>query len=868
MTAHVSRRRPVVIDLFAGGGGASEGIRRALGRCPVVAVNHDPAAIMMHAANHPSTLHLTESVFATKPKTAAAGREVDLLWASPDCFPAGTLVLTESGYRPIEEVRVGDMVLTHRGRWRPVTSLLSSSKPTFEVRGHGHHGLRVSGEHPFWTRTRQKRRVRQSPVGTSRTETTWAEPRWTKADELMVGHYWACPLRLEPLAVPWIVGRSLPLDERLWWLVGRYLADGWTRLTDDRAELVITCGLHEVEGLRPLLNRWPRAGRRAATGELAWHERETSTAYQFTTNHRGLVGWLRSEFGHLAYGKTLPGWVYGMPAEHRRALLDGYISGDGWDHGDFVEATTVSRPLAFGVRTLAASLGHVPAVYRRANSDVIQGRSVEARDAYQLRWRHQVADAHAQHHADDLHLFTPIRAVGTPGPAEPVFNLSVADDESYVVEGVVVHNCTHFSKAKGGKPRSKEIRSLAWVVVDWAREVQPRVIMLENVREILGWGPLDQNDQPIKARAGETWREFVAALEGAGYRVEWRVLKAADYGAPTTRERLFLVARRDGLPIQWPEPSHGPGRAHPWRSAAECIDWSIPCPSIFERKKPLADATQKRIAEGLRRYVLGPKARPFLVGLTHGGRLYDAEEPLRTITTANGGEFAAVSPVVAPVLVQSGYGEREGQAPRVLDIGAPLGTVVAGGAKHALVAAFLAKHYGGVVGQDLERPLGTVTAIDHHSLVAAHLTKYYGSARAGSPVTDPLPTVTAGGGRGGGKAALVAAFLTKWYSGGGTSQAVDRPLDTIVAKARFGLVTVDIAGEPWAVVDIGLRMLAPRELARAQGFPDSYVLTGTKAQQIERIGNSVCPPVVEALVRANFHGVEMPAVQPMLWEAA
>lgn len=511
-----ARRRPVVIDLFAGGGGASEGIRRALGRCPVVAVNHDPAAIVMHAANHPSTLHLTESVFATKPKIAAAGREVDLLWASPDC--------------------------------------------------------------------------------------------------------------------------------------------------------------------------------------------------------------------------------------------------------------------------------------------------------------------------------------------------------------------THFSKAKGGKPRSKEIRSLAWVVVDWAREVAPRIIMLENVREILGWGPLDENDQPIKARAGETWREFVAALEGAGYRVEWRVLRAADYGAPTTRDRLFLVARRDGLPIRWPEPTHGKGRAHPWRSAAECIDWSIPCPSIFERKKPLADATQKRIAEGLRRYVLGPKARPFLVPVkTWGGGgndPRDIESPMRTTTTSKGGEHAVVSPVVAPVLVQSGYGEREGQAPRVLDIGAPLGTVVAGGAKHALVAAFLAKHYGGVVGHEVDRPLGTVTAIDHHSLVAAHLTKFYGSATSGASLDDPAPTVTAGGGRGGGHAGLVAAFLTKWYSAGGTSQAVDRPLDTIVTKARFGLVTVDIAGEPWAVIDIGLRMLAPRELARAQGFGDEYILTGTKAQQIERIGNSVCPPVVEALVRAQFEGVDMPAVQPSLWEAA
>lgn len=461
-------------------------------------------------------------------------------------------------------------------------------------------------------------------------------------------------------------------------------------------------------------------------------------------------------------------------------------------------------------------------------------------------------------------------------------------------------DCTHFSRAKGAVPRSKEIRSLAWVVVDWAREVRPRIIMLENVPEFATWGPLDDDGLPIRERAGETFLEFIRALEVQGYAVEWRSLVAADYGAPTTRKRLFLVARRDGLPIRWPEPTHGPRRAHPHRSAAECIDWSIPCPSIFERRKPLAEATQRRIAEGLWRYVLGPNARPFLVGLTHGGRLYDVDEPLRTVTTANGGEFAAVSPMVAPVvvanntnnvarpvtapvptvttggrnmlvspvLIQAGYGERAGQAPRVLDVNAPLGTVVAGGGKHALVAAWLAKHYGGVVGHGVDRPIGTVTAIDHHSLVAAHLTKFHGSALAGSPVDAPHPTITAGGGKGGGHAGLVAAFLTKFYSQGGRSQAADRPLDTVVSKARFGLVTVDLDGEPWAVVDIGLRMLQPRELARAQGFADSYVLTGTKAQQIERIGNSVCPPVVEALVRAQFDGVDLPVSQPTLWEAA
>lgn len=410
-------------------------------------------------------------------------------------------------------------------------------------------------------------------------------------------------------------------------------------------------------------------------------------------------------------------------------------------------------------------------------------------------------------------------------------------------------DCTHFSRAKGGKPRSKEIRSLAWVMVDWAREVRPRVIAMENVPEFVTWGPLDDEGQPVKARAGETFREFVAALEGHGYTVAWRVLNAADYGTPTSRKRLFLVARCDGAPIVWPEPTHGPGRAAPWRTAAECIDWSIPVPSIFDRPRPLAEATQRRIAEGIRRYVLGA-ARPFIVQTGHqsgdGGKVRPVDAPLSTIVTK------AEHCLVSPTLIQTGYGEREGQAPRALDIGAPLGTIVAGGAKHALVAAFLAKHYGGVVGQGLDRPVGTVTAIDHHAVAAVFLDKLHGSARAGQPVDAPAPTVTAGGGRGGGHAGLVAAFLARYYGQGGQWSGLDAPLPTVTTLDRMALVTVSIDGEPYVLADIGMRMLQPRELARAQGFPDSYVLTGTKSEQVARLGNAVCPPVARAIVEAQL----------------
>lgn len=418
-------------------------------------------------------------------------------------------------------------------------------------------------------------------------------------------------------------------------------------------------------------------------------------------------------------------------------------------------------------------------------------------------------------------------------------------------------DCKHFSKAKGGKPVSKKIRSLAWVVVKWAKLMNPRLICLENVEEFQTWGPLAADGRPCPQRKGKTFARWVAQLRNLGYTVEWRELRACDYGAPTIRKRLFLVARRDGQPIVWPDATHGSPESlpvrqkklKPWRTAAECIDWSVPAPSIFERSKPLADATCRRIAKGIMRYVVNA-ADPFIVTNTTGHPGAKITEPLRTITT--GGHHALVS----PTLVQTGYGEREGQAPRALDIGKPLGTVVAG-QKHALVQAFLAKHYTGVVGSDLNDPMATVTSVDHHSLVAAHLVAIDNqSSNAGHrSITDPLLTTTTEN-----RHALVRAFLVKYY---GTDQdpQMGEPLHTVTTKDRFGLVTVK--GEPYAIVDIGLRMLTPRELYRAQGFPDSYAIDKgsdgrplTKTAQVRMCGNSVCPPLARALVAANFVEVQ------------
>lgn len=798
----------LVFDGFAGGGGTSTGLDAALGRPPDFAVNHDPEALAMHEANHPDTRHYCESIWEVDPREITRGRRVGLAWFSPDCFPAGTLVLTREGYRPIEQVAVGDEVLTHLLRWRRVTSTMSAVRPLVRLRGHGHPGLAVSAEHPFYAR-RRRNVWNNARRGVDR---VLDAPDWAPASLLERGWCWATPTDFPldtPPAIPVHHRRETTITPALMWLVGRYVADGWTRLTDTRAELVITCGKHEVDGLRERLALWPRAGARAGTDELTWHERHTATAYQFTVSHRGLVEWLRQHFGHGAAEKLIPGWALGMDVELRGSLLAGYLSGDGWrgqHKGEIVECNTVSKALAFGVKALAESLGKTVAVYTGRNTNVIQGRQVNALPVWHLRWREKLDKAHRQTWREQGLEWAPIRErVDDVGLAE-VFNLSVEEDESYIADSIVVHNCKHFSRAKGGPlARSKEIRSLAWVVIRWASlPNKPRVIIVENVEEFLTWGPLDVDGAPIKDRAGETFNEWLAQLRWCGYEVEVRRLVAADYGSPTTRKRLFIVARSDGAPIVWPEATHGDGRPNPWRPVSEVLNWSDIGPSIFGRKKPLAEATMRRIARGLRKFVL-ESAKPFVMP---GG-----------------------SALVAPYLIQTSYGERPGQAPRVLDLHRPLGTIVAGGQKHGLVAAFLTKHYGGneSPGSKLDRPIDTITSIDHHALTVAHLDE--------APHPELRP------------------FLIKFY-GTGAAAAVDEPLDTITTKDRFGLVTVD--GSTYCIRDIGMRMLQPRELFRAQGFPEDYVIdpwhngkTLSKTSQIRLVGNSVPPQLAAALARAN-----------------
>ena len=464
-------------------------------------------------------------------------------------------------------------------------------------------------------------------------------------------------------------------------------------------------------------------------------------------------------------------------------------------------------------------------------------------------------------------------------------------------------DCKHFSKAKGGKPKDKNIRGLAWVACRWAGLVRPRVIMLENVEEFKTWGPLGRRHHPIKAKQGKTFEKFVQQLTDLGYEVQCRELIAADYGAPTMRKRFFMIARCDGKPIVFPEPTHGPadseavkeGLVKPYVGAYTQLDFSLPCPSIFDtseeiKKKygiravrPLAPKTMERIARGLKKFVID-NPEPFIIQCNHGGerRPNDIRKPMPTITGKHG--YGIVEPtfapymgtnttnhpggnckdpihtittgnqhcLISPTLIQyhseTAQGEVRGQT-----IEDPIMTVD-GSNRYGLVTSFLHKFYDGGykgAGETLENPLPTVTSWDHNSVVTANLIQMNNHCD-GKDIRQPLPTITAGDGHFG----EVRAFLIKYY-GQGTGQDIKEPLDTVTSRDRFGLVTIN--GTDYQIVDIGLRMLEPRELYGCQGFPDDYIIdhdyTGKiypRSEQVRRCGNAVCPPIPTALVRANL----------------
>ena len=500
---------------------------------------------------------------------------------------------------------------------------------------------------------------------------------------------------------------------------------------------------------------------------------------------------------------------------------------------------------------------------------------------------HKANHPNTKHYCENVWAVDPVKACG----GHPVALAWFSPD------------CKHFSKAKGGKPKDKNIRGLAWVACRWAGLVRPRVIMLENVEEFKTWGPLGRRHHPIKAKQGKTFEKFVQQLTDLGYEVEFRELVAADYGAPTMRKRFFMIARCDGKPIVWPEPTHAPadsdevkaGLLKPYVGAYTQLDFSLPCPSIFDTSeeikekygiravRPLAPKTMERIARGLKKFVLD-NPEPFIIQCNHGGERRpnniresmptitgkhgyeiveptfapymgtnttnhpggNCKDPIHTITTGN--QQCLISPTLIQYHSETAKDEVRGQS-----IEEPIMTVDSSN-RYGLVTSFLHKFYDGGykgAGETLENPLPTVTSWDHNSVVTANLIQMNNHCD-GKDIRQPLPTITAGDGHFG----EVRAFLIKYY-GQGIGQDIKEPLDTVTARDRFGLVTIE--GVDYQIVDIGLRMLEPRELYGCQGFPDDYIIdhdytgkTYPRSEQVRRCGNAVCPPIPAALVRANL----------------
>ena len=467
-------------------------------------------------------------------------------------------------------------------------------------------------------------------------------------------------------------------------------------------------------------------------------------------------------------------------------------------------------------------------------------------------------------------------------------------------------DCKHFSKAKGSKPVDRNIRGLAWIVLKWAGTVKPRVIILENVEEFQTWGPV-RKGKPVKSRRGETFRKWKEQLQVLGYEIEHRELVAADYGAPTIRKRFFLIARCDGKKIIWPERTHAPkdseevksGKCKPWRGAAEIIDWTIPCPSIFDTTdeikekygiravRPLAVNTRKRIARGIEKFVLQNK-EPFIVPIGYGERkgqaprVHGINEPLSTIV-GSCKQYLAM-----PSLIQ--YHTEQSERVRGQGMDEPIMTLDAAN-RYGLSVAYLAEYFQNGRPLDVNSPLHTSTTKDRECLCMAHMEKFFsgGYTGNGSNANTPLGTVTAVDHNG-----LVETFISKFYKTG-IGQKPDEPLHTVTTSAgHFGIVTVkmnrsemnlhhwnevrellnaycgyaiaadeilllDVNGTMYFISDIGLRMLTPRELYAANGFPPDYIIdhdyTGKaygKTKQVARCGNAVPPPFAEALVRANL----------------
>lgn len=885
------------VDLFCGAGGFSTGFKRAAERIglrtELLAINHWTEAVSTHSLNHPDVLHLQEDLDTVDPRTAHPEPTIDLLLAAPECFPAGTLILTARGLVPIESVVVGERVLTHLGRWQYVVRTQSSLRDTVILSGHGHNALELTRNHkllsltpgPYRSDTKYKGRRREIP-----------EPDWTPAEN-MASRFWATPTSIEPLKAP-----DLPKG-LTWWIVGRWLADGSVGGNRDRHLVVLSIGGVKVLSVTKHL-------------DASWRPRSVRTATLFESRVRDRAEWLVEHFGRFSHGKMLPAWALTLPRHHRAELLAGYVSGDGYvgkraKNAMYVRATTTSKPLAIGLRLLAESLGHRTALAYRNRRDhtLIEGRRVNERPQWTIGWS---GGERLFGFDTTLHSWLRVRRM-TPGrEAVTVYNLEVENDHSYIADGIVAKNCTSHSYSRGDKPISEQSRATAWHIMRWIDQRNVKRFIIENVPAFKMWGPTNRNNRPIKTRRGETYRQYLDMLRSFGYTVEARVLNAADYGGATTRKRLFIIGEKGTRKIRWPLSTHAPAGSllpdmRSWRGAKEIIDSSLEGRSIFRRMfegNPLAFNTMQRILVGGDRFwpqfrpwltilrnhmaaqsIDGPVptiaasgnhiglAEPFLVSVAHGdnpkgsgrgngGRVRSSTQPFPTVT-GSGKDYG----IADSVLINVAHGDMSGRT-RSAEEPAP---TLTGSRELGVADPFVVELRNGQAARATSDPLSTITTMGHHGVAEPIITKYHSSHKGRSdgagrskPASEPLGTVDGANRFGiaepvvvvnrthnaprstdepvpclntGGHIGLAQAFLLQQQSGG-VARPVDEPAPTVATKGAISFVepvitdgtAEEIAGQPFLIPFNGERKgQVPRAHSVDEPFPT--ITTGGAGQK-------------------------------------
>ena len=857
-------------DTFCGGGGSGSGILRAYKRLGIRAngtfVNHWDKAIEIHEANHPEHRHFKEDLFLMDPVQHMPRRQYGLGWSSPSCFPEHVMVTTSKGQIPIKDIKVGDIVLTHKGRWRPVVALMNTVKDTIILKGQGHYGLETTEEHPFYSkRITNRPSLKDAKTGgrSGPRKRKMENPYWPEA-KTMAGKLWALPRTVEPLPLP--MDMNSIVDEGFFSFVGRWLGDGHL----SKGDVSICAGYHELEDWNARLTRINLRYADGTPVSIRYTDKETARAYNF--GNAQLCRWLQREFGSGAHRKNIPGWVYGLPENWKAALVDGYMSADGTEEKLRDACFTVSDRLANGIKLLVVSRGFAVSHHRgdRAAGE-IQGRVTPACKGTRLGWTREIQKETS--FRDSKHCFQFCKEVKTGRKDVTVYNFEVEEDNSYVVDGIVVHNCQQFSISRGNRPINEQGRSHADTVVSWMAHCMPECQIVENVKEFMHWCRLRQRrdkksgelmwarevpgkkkgttkvktfprlepahrrraDEPeavweqrmialgydrhlepdIRYR-GEYFKAWIERIEALGYISDYRLLRSADYGDPTIRQRLFVMfVRKDtGKRIVWPDQRFiKPGAKRPvfktrpdrplapWPTARNSvIDWSHKGTSIFHGRKPLAKATMRRIAIGTVQFGL----REFFVPQSNfgGDRVRSSDAPVSTIRCNHRGEMLA-----QPFALTSNKGFGDG----LRDLDKPAGTLTCNSRGEGLAEPFLVPSFGERPGQvprthgeavvtasafllpkdqghlgdyvtGVDQPCCTVqtTAVDH--LIEPCIIQNNGCSTAIS-ADEPLGTVT-----GMQTQYVMQPFISPLRSGSNGNHNTDEPVRALTASGQHQLL--------------------------------------------------------------------------------